>query len=147
MKAVGRSTGITPSRSVAWRYRGIDEARTKFDAEQAENKIKRDVFEGRANGLLTGAQGLVKFIEEIYLPWSKQNKRSWKHDEFRARAICESRHLRGKTFAQVTPLHVEKFKQDRRPARPGHEAGRHRAAPPSVNRELELLREDLLPGR
>lgn len=118
------------------RYRGsIPEARTKFDAEQAENKIKRDVFEGRYS-TPTGAQSLVNFIEDVFLTWSRQNKRSWKHDEFRARAICESRHLRGKTFAQVTPLHVEKFKQDRRVS-VTKRGGTRSAA--SVNRELELL--------
>ena len=67
------------------RYRGaVPEARTKFEAEQAETKIKLSVFEGRY-GKQAGDKGLVEFIDDVYLPWARQNKRSWKHDNFRAR--------------------------------------------------------------
>lgn len=96
------------------RYRGsIPEARTKFEAEQAEVALKRDVLEGRF-GRPTGAHDFLKFVDEVYLPWARQNKRSWKHDDYRMRFLRESRHLRGKTFAQISVIQIEKFKQARR---------------------------------
>ena len=116
------------------RYRGaLPEARTKFQAEQAETKIKLSVFEARY-GKQTGDKDLVEFIDEVYLPWARQNKRTWKHDEFRARTIADS--FNGKKFSQISPLLIEKFKKER------HESitkkGTRRSAA-SVNRELELL--------
>src|SRR5215217_9668628 len=60
------------------RYRGsIPEARTKKDAEQAESKIKQDVFEGRYGKRDTGTMTLPSFIDEIYMTWAKSNKTSW----------------------------------------------------------------------
>lgn len=118
------------------RYRGsLPEARTKHEAEQAETKLRSDVFEGRY-GRPTGSQDFVSFVEDVYLPWARQNKRSWKHDEFRAATICASRQFRGKTFAQITPVPVEKFKQERRASKTKYGTDRSAA---SVNRELELL--------
>ncbi|MBV8857879.1 MAG: site-specific integrase [Acidobacteria bacterium] len=118
------------------RYRGsLPEARTKHEAEQAETKLRSEVFEGRF-GRPTGSQPFVDFVEEVYLPWARQNKRSWKHDEFRAATICASRQFKGKTFAQITPVQVEKFKQERRATKSRRGTDRSAA---SVNRELELL--------
>ena len=66
------------------RYRGaLPEARTKFHAEKAETKIKLSVFEARY-GKQTGDKDLIEFIDEVYLPWARQHKRTWKHDQFRA---------------------------------------------------------------
>jgi integrase len=116
------------------RYRGaLPEARTKFHAEQAETKIKLSVYEARY-GKKTGDKDLVEFIDETYLPWARQNKRTWKHDVFRARTIADW--FNGKKFSQISPLLIEKFKKER------HESitkkGTRRSAA-SVNRELELL--------
>ena len=63
------------------RYRGvIPEARTKWEATQAESKIKQEIFEGRFGLVQSGTMKLVDFIDEIYLPWARANKRSWKGD-------------------------------------------------------------------
>ena len=81
------------------RYRGaLSEARTKWEAEQAETKIKQEIFEGRFGKLDLGSEKLADFIERVFVPWSKANKRSWKHDEFRARTIRE--YFGGKPFAR-----------------------------------------------
>ena len=57
------------------RYRGaIPEARTKWQAEQAETKIKQEVFEGRFGLVQSGMIKLDRFIDEIYMPWAKANK-------------------------------------------------------------------------
>src|SRR5215212_5989070 len=95
------------------RYRGaLPEARTKWEAEQAESKIKQEIFEGRFGLVDQGSEKLADFINKIFLPWSKANKRSWRHDVFRARTICD--YFGSKTFREMSPLLIEKFKRDRR---------------------------------
>jgi integrase len=117
------------------RYRGaIPEARTKWEAQQAESKIKQEIFEGRFGQVDLGSEKLADFIEKIFLPWSKANNRSWKHDTFRARTICEF--FGGKTFREISPLLVEKFKRDRRESITTRDTIR---SPASVNHELTLL--------
>ena len=66
------------------RYRGaIPEARTKWEAEQAESKIRQEVFEGRFGLVQSGTMKLTDFIEEIYMPWAKANKRKFSCSRFR----------------------------------------------------------------
>jgi len=97
------------------RYRGaIPEASTKFDAEKAETKIRQDVYEGRY-GRPTGKKDFGKFVEEVYKPWAMENKRSFKsNDKYKLSIICESKCFKGKTFAQISPLLIEKYKKERR---------------------------------
>ena len=117
------------------RYRGaIPEAHTKWEALQAESKIKQEIFEGRFGQLDLGSEKLGEFIEKIFLPWSKANKRSWKHDEFRCQTIRE--YFGGKTFREISPLLVEKFKCERRESFTSRSTLR---SPASVNHELNLL--------
>ncbi len=48
------------------RYRGaLPEARTKWDAEQAESKVKQDIFEGKFGKLDAGTMKLSDFIDDI----------------------------------------------------------------------------------
>lgn len=145
-------------RSPHWRYaftiRGvryreaIPEARTKFEAEQAETEAKKAVFEGRY-GRPTGEYDFAKFVGDpdakdddfeagAYLAWAKENKRSWRHDRFRARVLIEF--FRGKTFVQISPMLIEKFKKERRESKVTFKKKPDRPrSPASVNRELELL--------
>lgn len=117
------------------RYRGaLPEANTKWEAEQAESKIKQEIFEGRFGQVDLGSDKLADFIEEDFLPWSKANKRSWRHDEFRTRTICE--YFGGKTFREISPLLVERFKRERRESITVRGTVR---SPASVNHELEIL--------
>ena len=83
------------------KYRGrIPEARTKYEAEQAEIKLKRDVFDGKY-GKQFGTMSFAKFVgdplaandqfgEDTFLDWVKNNKRSWKHDRFRVRPLLRA---------------------------------------------------------
>ena len=116
------------------RYRkAIPEARTKYEAEQAEIKAKRDVFEGRY-GRATGDEDFMEFVKKVYLPWSKQNKRSWYDDELWAKTV--EAWFKGKTFMQISPLLIEKFKKERRNSKTRKDELR---SPATVNRELEIL--------
>src|SRR6267154_2182351 len=99
----------------------IPEARTKYEAQQAEIKLKRDVFE-RKYGKQFGTMALAEFVgdpdadndqfgEGTFLEWSKNNKRSWKHDRFRVRVLLEA--FKGKTLGEISPVAIERFKNQR----------------------------------
>lgn len=127
------------------RYRGsIPEARLKSEAEQAEVERRKEVFEGRY-GRPRGEKGFAEFVgdpgakddefaEGTYLDWAKTNKKTWRHDKFRAKALVEA--FRGKTLREVSPLLIEKFKRGRRKSTTKRGTER---SPATVNRELELL--------
>ena len=117
------------------RYRGvISEARTKKQAEQAESKIKQEIFEGRFGLVNSGTIKLAKFIDEIYMPWAIANKRSWKGDQCYSEVLKD--YFKGKSLCEITPLLVEKFKHER--IKTPTKYGRARAEA-SVNREFEML--------
>ena len=77
------------------RYRKIVPlARTKWDAEQAEIKAKQEIFEKRFGVAEKGTVVLSDFLDEVYLPWSKANKKSWArrlHNRPPFRALRRSR--------------------------------------------------------
>ena len=75
-----------------------------------------------------------QFGAGTFLEWAKINKRSWKHDQFRARALLDA--FRGKTLGEISPQAVERFKIVRRNSLTKYDSQR---SPASVNRELELL--------
>jgi hypothetical protein len=50
--------------------------------------------------------------------------------------ICGSKSLRGKTFAQISPLLIEKYKKERRESKLKDETTRR---PSTINRELQIL--------
>lgn len=124
------------------RLRGpIPEAATKREALEIEARLKHQVFEGiyglgnrRENARRRGATLLSDFVEQVYLPWARVNKRSWRSDEYRSRVLVAS--FKGKAFRDITPIAIEQFKSERLST--STKFGRSRS-PNSVNRELELL--------
>jgi integrase len=116
------------------RYRGtIPEARNKAQAKQAEARARLDVFEGRY-GKPGGTEGFTKFAREVYLPWAKENKRSWKSDSYHVEVLAS--YFGQKTFAEITPMLIERFKRDRKATLTNRSSARSAA---SVNRELACL--------
>jgi len=117
------------------RYRGaLPEARTKLMAEQAETKLKADVYQGNFGKLETGTMKVADFIDEIYMPWAQSNKKSWKNDDYNKvilKTFFGNRQLR-----EIQPLEIERFKTKRLATETKHETAR---APASVNREFEML--------
>lgn len=117
------------------RYRGsLPEARTKQQAEQAETKIKQQIFEGKFGKVEAGTMKLTNFIEDIYMPWAKSNKRSWRNDHYNS--IILKQFFGNKELREIQPLEIEKFKTKRLATKTKHDTER---APASVNREFELL--------
>lgn len=117
------------------RYReAVPEARTKFQAGQAETKVRDQVFQGTYGSAQLGTQDFAKFVSETYLPWAKANKRTWSNDLIIANQWSET--FRGKTLREVSPLAIEKWKRDR--AESITRRGTTRS-PASVNLELAVL--------
>ena len=59
------------------RYReAIPEARTKWQAEQAETKARDQVYQGIHGTPQLGIQEFCQFVSETYMPWAKANKRT-----------------------------------------------------------------------
>src|ERR1043165_2504621 len=112
----------------------IPEARTKFQAEQAEAKARDQVFQGTYGVVQLGNQDFSQFVSETYLPWAKANKRTWRNDEIIANQWVET--FRGKALREVSPLAIEKWKRDR--AQSITRRGTIRS-PASVNMELAVL--------
>src|SRR5258708_3354102 len=77
---------------------------------------------------------LSDFIDEVYMPWAKANKRSWKGDECYAEVLKQ--YFKGKTLCQISPFLIEKFKHERLKTPTKYKRPRALA---SVNREFEML--------
>jgi len=116
------------------RQRGaIPEARTKYQAEQAEIRIRNEIFEGRF-GVRETNKTLREFVDETFLPWSKENKRSWRNDVSRINPI--QAFFGRRKLKDISPFLVEKYKSER--GKSVTVRGNVRAKA-TVNRELQLL--------
>lgn len=113
--------------------RALPEARTKAQAQQVETQLRHEVFDGKC-GRAAGTHDFAEFVQKVYLPWAKAEKRSWRHDEFRGHTLC--RYFAGKQFRDITPMLIKKFKRDRLKTTT---ARRTQRSPASVNRELQLF--------
>lgn len=75
-----------------------------------------------------------EFVENQFLPWSRDNKRSWKDDVARSKAILA--YFKNKKMREISRFNIEQFKKERitTPLKSGkcH-------APASVDREIQLL--------
>ena len=113
--------------------RSISEARIQSQAEQVERQARQDVFEG-TYGKQAGTESFSKFVREIFLPWSREHKRSYYDDELFAEVACAF--FAGKAFRDISPLLVERFKQHRRSGITSRNRQRSMA---TVNREMAQL--------
>ena len=117
------------------RYRKIVSlARTKWDAEQAELKAKQELFEKRYAVEEKGTDLFSDFLDQVYLPWSKTNKKSWRDDSYMLPMLKS--YFEGKALREISAQMVEKFKMDRLNTQTKNETDRR---PATVNRELSLL--------
>lgn len=80
-----------------------------------------------------GSAIFIEFAEKIYLPWSKENKRST-NDQYHIQTF--KAFFKRRTFAEISPMLIERFKSERRKGIT--KTGNLRSAA-SVNRELALL--------
>jgi integrase len=116
------------------RYKkAVPEARTKAQAEHAESDARLDVFQGKY-GRPTGDSIFIEFAEGVWLPWSRENKLSYKDDEYFIEAFREF--FGKRRFAEISPLLIEKYKYVRSNGISKRKTQRSKA---TVNRELSAL--------
>jgi hypothetical protein len=81
----------------------VPEAATKWQAEQAEAKAKNEVYEGKY-GREPSSISLKEFVEKVFLPWSKTEKRSWRNDISRSKPIVAF--FKNKKMRDITNLNM-----------------------------------------
>lgn len=125
------------------RYRGaIKTARTKRQAEDVERKKIEEVHDG-TYGKPRGAILLRDFVKQTYIPWAKDNKRSWRSDLSRLKPVVDffgKRRLKDISSFSIESYKVLRLKTPvvykRKGDKPGFSKPRSKH---SVNRELRLL--------
>jgi integrase len=98
-----------------WHYQfmiagALQDAGSKKDAlamEAAEQVKVRRGDRAPANGL----DRFQTFVDDVYMKYSKENKASWIHDEFRCKMLCE--HFGNKRFTEITSMQVVAFIKQR----------------------------------
>ena len=109
-------------------------ARTKWEAEQAEIKAKQEIFDKRFGVEEKGKDLLSDFLDEVYLPWSNANKKSWRDDAYMLPMLKE--YFEGKASREISAQLVEQFKNDRLNTKTKKGTARR---PATVNGELTVL--------
>ena len=108
-------------------------ARTKAQAERAENTIREGIYNGRYNKAPATAK-FSDFVDEQFLPWAKGNKLSYADDERRSKSLKAFFH--NVPMREILPLEIERFKSSllgKKTHRGTTRAGS------TVNRYLQLL--------
>jgi Phage integrase SAM-like domain len=111
----------------------IPEALTKKQAEQAETQIRQDIFDRKYNKASASAR-FSDLVDKVFLPWARENKRSYKDDEQRAVKLKEF--FGQKVVRDITPMLIEKFKSELRKSDSKY---KRTFSPSTVNRYLQLL--------
>jgi len=73
-------------------------ARTRYEATQAETKLKHDPFQQNFGPVVLKDKPLAQFVEEDYLPWARNNKKQPRHDESITRIWLRLPSLKGMPF-------------------------------------------------
>lgn len=82
-------------------------ARTKAQAERAENTLREEIYDGRYNKKIATAK-FSEFVDEQFLPWAKGNKLSYADDENRCKLLKDV--FGNQPMRDITPLQIERFK-------------------------------------
>ncbi len=113
--------------------RPIKAATNRKQAEQYEAKMKLEVLEGRYDKP-SYKTTFEDFINNVYLKWARQHKRSHKWDERHCKFLCS--HFKDRLLREITSGDIEAYKLMRREQT--SQRGTQRAGS-SVNRERALL--------
>lgn len=111
----------------------VPEALTRKHAEQAETQIRQDIFDRKYNKASASAR-FSDFADKVFLPWARENKRSYRDDEQRSVRLKEF--FGQKVLRDITPMLIEKFKSELRKSNSKY--GRA-FSPSTVNRYLQVL--------
>lgn len=116
------------------RYKAaIPEAQNKQQALTVEAQMRQAVFEGRY-GREARSITLEKFITDVFLPYSKTNRK--RHDLDAQHCARFSTFFKGRTLQEIPPMMIEKYKKWRKET-PTRYGTPRRAS--TINLELSLL--------
>lgn len=106
---------------------------SKEEAKDAMASLRRQIRSeaiSEKNGLIRSKKRILfeDFAKEFLEIYSKQNKKSWKRDEFSLLNLISF--FKNRCLADITPDLIEKFKAKRR----------EKVSPSTVNRELACLK-------
>lgn len=111
----------------------VPEARTKKQAEQVEIQIQQAIFDRKYNRA-SAVTRFSDFVDGVFLPWARENKRSWEDDEQRAGKLKEF--FGQRAIRDITPMLIEKFKSELRKSDSKY---KRPYSPATVNRYLQVL--------
>ena len=123
------------------RYYGVfPTVESKTKAKELEDEERRKVRLGQ-RARPEGLDRFNRFVNEVYLKYSRENKASWKHDEFRCQMLSE--HFGSKRFNEITMMQIVSFIKTRLSSkvkryRQKNESTRLRSAV-TVHHEVTLL--------
>lgn len=110
----------------------IKEARTRREAEKAERKIIKNLFENRwGNG---GQENFANFVENSYKPHAKEHKKGYYVELSALKALIKR--FGKNRLCEITPKEIEKFKRER--AAEKTKLGKQRSKA-TVNRDIAVL--------
>jgi integrase len=121
-------------------HQSIPGARTKQQAERAESAIREAIYNGKYNKE-ANSKPFSEFVDQVFVPWARENKASWRNDESRAKelkAFFKNRPLRDITPALVRKL-KSKLKAEKTMRIDGLTKERTLRKGSTVNRYLQLL--------
>jgi integrase len=110
----------------------IPEAQTKKQAEQAETQIRQAIFDRKYKASVVTR--FSDFVDNVFVPWTRENNRSHKDDEQRAVKLKEFFGLRA--IRDITPMLIERFKSE---LRKSDSKFKRPFSPSTVNRYLQVL--------
>jgi integrase len=113
--------------------KALPEARTKGQAERAEIDMRQDIYDRRLNHG-SGTMRFSDFLDRVYLPYVRENHKSYRDDEQRARAargFFDERQL-----GEITTMDVERYKPK---LRKRVTKFKRKMSPATVNRYLYTL--------
>ena len=87
----------------------IKEARTKTQAERAEQVLRNEIFERKWGE--TGRRLFSEFVEESYKPYAKQHKKGYDVERSVLAALVQS--FGNLRLGEITPTRVLEFQRQR----------------------------------
>lgn len=112
--------------------KAIKEARTRKQAERAEQVLRNQLFEQKWGD--TGKQNFADFVEQTYKPYAQQHKKGFNVERSVLHALIDS--FGEHSLGDITPQSVLQFQQQRASETTSRGTQRSRA---TVNRDMAVL--------
>ena len=90
--------------------KGLPFVASKQEARDRESEIRIQVRTQLRQGTFgreVGLEDFGTFFDKVFMPYAKEHKASWRHDEFRGEVL--KRFFAGKTFGEITPMLLSQY--------------------------------------